>query len=162
MPIRVTCRGCHTRFNVSERFAGKEGPCPKCKAIIRIPAASEEVVIHGPAAEVTKDSRGTAITKPIFRQEAEITPLTWTIVHPIDEGSPLARVTPEWLDESEAEILVLLSGIDETHEQTVHTRSSYLAREIVWNARFQSIYVDSTANGPIVADIGRLDELERT
>jgi inward rectifier potassium channel len=99
---------------------------------------------------------------PLERNSVTFFPLTWTIVHPIDEASPLAHVTHEWLEEVEAEILVLLSGIDETHEQTVHTRSSYQAQEIVWNARFQSIYVDSTASGPIVADIGRLDELERT
>ena len=37
-----------------------------------------------------------------------------------------------------AEILVLLSGIDETFEQTVHARSSYVADEIAWNARFVS------------------------
>ncbi len=80
MPIRVTCRGCHTRFNVSERFAGKEGPCPKCKMIIKIPSASEEVVIHAPAGPGPKDSSGRSLSKPIFRQEAEITPLTWTIV----------------------------------------------------------------------------------
>ena len=80
MPIRVTCRGCHTRFNVSERFAGKEGPCPKCKLIIKIPSASEEVVIHGPADAGPKDTTGKSVSKPIFRQEAEITPLTWTVV----------------------------------------------------------------------------------
>ena len=99
---------------------------------------------------------------PLERNQVTFFPLTWTIVHPIDEASPLAHVTREWLDASEAEILVLLSGIDETHEQTVHARTSYVAREIVWNARFQSIYVASTANGPIVADIGRLHEVELT
>ena len=98
---------------------------------------------------------------PLERNRVTFFPLAWTIVHPIDEASPLAHVTSESLEAAEAEILVLLSGIDETHEQTVHTRSSYLAREIVWNARFQSIYVASTANGPVVADIGRLHDVER-
>lgn len=80
MPIRVTCRGCHTRFNVSDRFAGKEGPCPKCKAIIKIPAATEEVVVHAPADVGPKDVTGKSLSKPIFRQETEVTPLIWTIV----------------------------------------------------------------------------------
>ena len=80
MSIRVTCRGCHTRFNVSERFAGKEGPCPKCKMIIKIPAATEQVVIHAPEGAGPKDSAGKSLSKPIFRQDADITPLTWTIV----------------------------------------------------------------------------------
>ena len=48
MPIQVTCPGCMQRFSVSEKFAGKEGPCPKCKAKITIPNPDEEVVIHAP------------------------------------------------------------------------------------------------------------------
>jgi hypothetical protein len=79
MPIRVTCPGCHTRFNVSDKFAGREGPCPKCKAKIRIPAKSDEVVIHAPAEAAPKDGKGVAISKPIFRQELVISPLLWTI-----------------------------------------------------------------------------------
>ncbi|MEC8508925.1 MAG: MJ0042-type zinc finger domain-containing protein, partial [Planctomycetota bacterium] len=35
MSIRVTCPGCHARFNVSDQFAGKSGPCPKCKKTIQ-------------------------------------------------------------------------------------------------------------------------------
>ena len=48
MPIRVTCSSCHARFNVSDQFAGKEGPCPKCKTMIKIPDKEEEVVIAVP------------------------------------------------------------------------------------------------------------------
>lgn len=48
MPINVTCPGCHTRFTVAEKFAGKEGPCPKCKQKITIPTLEDQVVIHAP------------------------------------------------------------------------------------------------------------------
>lgn len=69
MSIRVTCTGCHTRFDVHDKFAGKEGPCPKCKAKIRIPAADEQVVIHAPELAGPKDSKGQAILKPISRAD---------------------------------------------------------------------------------------------
>lgn len=46
MGIRVICPGCMRRFEVSERFAGKKGPCPKCGHMIEIP--KENVVIHAP------------------------------------------------------------------------------------------------------------------
>src|SRR5207247_3238333 len=78
---------------------------------------------------------------PLERNKVTFFPLSWTIVHPIDGASPLAGRTPEDLDRSQAEILVLLSGIDEALEQTVHARSSYRANEIVWNARFQSVFL---------------------
>ena len=69
MPIRVTCSGCLARFDVSEKFAGKEGPCPKCKKIIKIPTADEQVVVHAPEHSGPKDSTGQAILKPISRSE---------------------------------------------------------------------------------------------
>lgn len=37
MAIAVTCPSCKAKFSVSDKFAGKQGPCPKCKATITIP-----------------------------------------------------------------------------------------------------------------------------
>lgn len=73
MAIRVTCTQCHTRFDVSEKFAGKEGPCPKCKTKIRVPSLSEEVIIHAPTPSGPRDSKGGYLLKPIRRQETELT-----------------------------------------------------------------------------------------
>lgn len=40
MAILVTCPSCKRNFQVSDQFAGKQGPCPKCKTVIRIPKAN--------------------------------------------------------------------------------------------------------------------------
>lgn len=74
MPIDVTCPGCHKRFKVSDKFAGKEGPCPNCKAKIRIPDASEQVVVHAPEAHGPKDASGRPTLKPIKRSETRVSP----------------------------------------------------------------------------------------
>lgn len=71
MPIDVTCSNCKTRFQVSEKFAGKKGPCPKCKSIIQVPTAAEQVVIHAPEHSGPKDSTGQAVLKPIARTETK-------------------------------------------------------------------------------------------
>ena len=67
--------GCKAQFRVSEKFAGKTGPCPKCKAKITIPAARPEVKVHAPeeAAIVGKDSKGRTISQPLpaVRREDE-------------------------------------------------------------------------------------------
>ena len=68
MAIRVTCTKCHTRFNVSEKYAGQKGPCPKCKEVILVPKAEDEVVISAPVAG-PKDGKGRQILKPIKRNE---------------------------------------------------------------------------------------------
>lgn len=75
MAIRVTCPGCKTRFNVGDQFAGKTGPCPKCKTVIKIPDKSEEVVVHAPENFGPKDSKGRAVLKPVFREETKVTPV---------------------------------------------------------------------------------------
>jgi DNA-directed RNA polymerase subunit RPC12/RpoP len=80
MSIRVTCGKCHTRFNVSEKFAGKEGPCPKCKSKIKIPAKSEEVKVHEPEFTGPKDTKGRAVLDPIRRKELVVTPVHITLV----------------------------------------------------------------------------------
>lgn len=69
MPIQVICHGCHAKFKVSDKFAGKVGPCPKCKVQIQIPEADEEIVIHGGEEDFGPTGvSGQAVLKPIERE----------------------------------------------------------------------------------------------
>jgi inward rectifier potassium channel len=95
------------------------------------------------------------------RSKVSFFPLNWTVVHPIDETSPLYGRSENELRESEAEFLILLTGIDETFSQTVHARSSYRWDEIVWNAKFEAIYNQPTKNGRLTIDMRRLHVVER-
>ena len=71
MPINVVCSGCKKRFSVNEKFAGQQGPCPNCKAVITIPALEDQVVVHAPdTAGAVKDSEGKAVIAPVLREEA--------------------------------------------------------------------------------------------
>ena len=76
MSIPVICRGCHARFNVSDKFAGKSGPCPKCKATINVPTKEEEVKVHAPAqfAAGGRGRGGERLTRPIDRKKAKLQP----------------------------------------------------------------------------------------
>ena len=65
--------------------------------------------------------------------------LSWTVVHPIDEHSPLFRVSKEQLDASDAEFLILLRAFDDTFSQTVHTRTSYKSKEVIFGQKFKGI-----------------------
>lgn len=88
-------------------------------------------------------------------------PLSWTLVHPIDERSPLLGMQYEDLLESNTEILILLTGTDETSSQTVHSRSSYKAEEIVWNATFAPIFKRSHEDGILGMDVGRIHDIAK-
>ncbi len=72
MPIPVTCPSCHARFQVSDKFAGKKGPCPKCKKPISIPKLEQQVKIDDRAHGGTKDASGKLVLKPIKRTETKL------------------------------------------------------------------------------------------
>jgi len=80
MPITVVCPGCHKRFKVSDEHAGKKGPCPKCKTVIKVPDEKDEVVLHGPEHFGPKDTSGRAVLKPIERTETKVSPLLTAII----------------------------------------------------------------------------------
>lgn len=95
------------------------------------------------------------------RERVSFFPLSWTVVHPINENSPLFGLTEKYLNNSDAEFLILLTAIDETFAQNVHTRSSYKANEIVWNAKFASLYHKVEAGEPLSIDIRKLSDIEK-
>lgn len=82
MPIPVVCPGCKASFNVSDKFAGKQGPCPKCKTVISIPKPDpakkpvEEVKIGEPEpAAGGKSKTGRPSTKPLMRTDLKLSPV---------------------------------------------------------------------------------------
>jgi inward rectifier potassium channel len=93
------------------------------------------------------------------RNKVAFLPLHLTVVHPIDRESPLAEMSPEDYENGEAEFLVLITAIDETFSQTVHSRSSYRFEEIVWQAKFSDMFQYSE-NGAMSVDIHRLHAYE--
>jgi len=86
---------------------------------------------------------------PLEREQVNFLPMQWVVVHPLDRSSPLRGLTREDLHASEAEILILITAVDETFAQTVHTRTSYRYDEVIWNARFRDMY-EFTSRGTVV------------
>jgi inward rectifier potassium channel len=94
------------------------------------------------------------------REQVLFLALTWNIVHPIDENSPLYGKTEDDLKRLEAEILVMLTGFDDTFSQTVHTRHSYRFDEVVWGAKFAPAFeVDD--EGELVIELNRVSAIQR-
>jgi len=85
-------------------------------------------------------------------------PLTWTIVHPIDQDSPLYGKTHADLERLQAEMIILIKGFDDTFSQTVHSRYSYRYDEIVWGARFTPAFTIDP-EGDIVLEVDKVGAL---
>ena len=95
------------------------------------------------------------------RDSINLFPLNWTIVHPIDEMSPLTNISIEELSKRQAEILVDFKGYDETFNQTVRIRNSYMLEHIITGQKFSKMY-HTSPKGIIVIEIDNLDATEAT
>lgn len=81
MPISVVCPGCKARFTVSDQFAGRTGPCPKCKKPITVPkVAAPAVTIHEPEAPAAQSTAGRVPTAPILSAEKPVSNLAFIAV----------------------------------------------------------------------------------
>jgi len=97
---------------------------------------------------------------PLERSAVTFFPLSWTIVHPIDDASPLNNLTRDDMRSSDAEFLVLLSGVEEAFAQRVHARSSYRWDEVVWGAKYTDILHHPHGTEAMSLDVSRLDSIE--
>ncbi len=93
----------------------------------------------------------------LLRNHTPVFSLTFTAMHPIDATSPLHAATPESLAEQDAELLVTVTGLDETMSQTIHARTSYIASELRFGHRFVDMF-GYTEEGRIAIDYRNFEE----
>jgi inward rectifier potassium channel len=94
----------------------------------------------------------------LLRARTPMFSLTWTVMHPVDERSPLYGATAGSLAAEGVEIVITLIGLDGTFSQTVHARHSYVADEIVWNRQFADI-LSRGEDGARIVDYGHFHDL---
>lgn len=79
----------------------------------------------------------------LLRRQTPSFTLSWTLMHPIDEDSPLYGMTPESLLQANISIVASMSGIDETVAQPIYARHTYISQDILWNHRLVDIFHDT-------------------
>jgi len=87
--------------------------------------------------------------------------LSWTVMHPIDETSPLYGLSAEQLARDDIEIIVVMTGTDESFSQQVYARHSYVASDIVWDRQFADIIIYGE-DGTRSIDYTRFHQLDET
>jgi inward rectifier potassium channel len=83
---------------------------------------------------------------------------SWSVMHPIDKHSPLFGATAESLTQEEAELQILIVGLDDTSMQTIHASHRYYANEIVFNAKHADVLSES-ADGAMVLDLRKFHDV---
>jgi inward rectifier potassium channel len=95
---------------------------------------------------------------PLVRNNSPVFALSWMVMHQIDETSPLSGMSLEKMLDDEVEILVTLTGIDETLSQTIHARHSFIAEEILWDMKFVDI-ISKQRDGKRCIDYSRFHDV---
>jgi inward rectifier potassium channel len=83
----------------------------------------------------------------------------WTIMHVIDESSPLFHETEESLRRSDASFILSLSGTDDTTGHLLIAREQYSADAILWNKAFCDV-IHVTPDGATHIDYTRFHDVE--
>ncbi|PHR98612.1 MAG: hypothetical protein COA78_25860 [Blastopirellula sp.] len=110
--IQVTCASCFKRFEVSEQFAGKEGPCPACGKVIRIPTLDEQVNVREVAGfGGVKDASGKLVLKPIERADAKFSPVAAGIIGVALVGLFIVAFMIKGMDAADKTPLLIIGSI---------------------------------------------------
>jgi inward rectifier potassium channel len=99
------------------------------------------------------------IDLPLVRSQHPMFVLGWTIMHVIDDASPLKSETAQSLHELSAGFVLSLSGTDETTGQVLMARAEYSNEDIRWNATFHDI-LEEAEDGTLSIDYSRFHEVE--
>ncbi|MBV9960635.1 MAG: transporter [Parafilimonas sp.] len=93
---------------------------------------------------------------PLERSRIDSLPMNWTVVHPINEDSPLYGFSLEDLRATDAEVYVLVRGFDDIFSNTVLQRTSYRFNEIVFNAKFERMYFESEDDTTTIVEVNKI------
>jgi len=97
----------------------------------------------------------------LTRERALSLSRSWSVVHVIDDSSPLHRESPDSLAAKEVEVQVLVLGIDDILMQTVHAQHRYFAKQIVFGARHADVLTERP-DGDLLLDLRRFNDIEPT
>jgi inward rectifier potassium channel len=87
--------------------------------------------------------------------------LNWTIVHHINENSPIYGMSLEELRKAQAELLVYLKAYDEGFANTVIARTSYTVDEMIEGGKFKPMYERSLTGDATILHIDKLNDYEK-
>jgi len=95
---------------------------------------------------------------PLERSHTDNLPMNFTVVHPIDESSPLQGFTIEDMQAADVEVYVLVRAFDDVYSATVLQRTSYTYDEIKFNAKFVPMYRESEDRNTTILELNKLNE----
>ncbi|MCW3123824.1 MAG: hypothetical protein JWQ38_3316 [Flavipsychrobacter sp.] len=113
---------------------------------------------------VHEQENGKTQTKfyPLKLQFAKVNslPISWTLVHPIDEESPLYNYRKEDVAELKMEIIVNIKAFDDHFSNIVQQRTSYTYNQLVYGAKFLPMFERAESGDHTILELDRINEHE--
>lgn len=95
---------------------------------------------------------------PLEIAKANTLATNWTLVHMINENSPLYNFSKEDIESAQSELLIFVQGFDESFSNTVISRASYSFAVFVYGAKFAPMFHPNENNSSTVLHIDKLDD----
>ena len=92
------------------------------------------------------------------RSENPVFALSWTIFHAIDESSPLYGLSRDDLAQSDAWLVLTISGLDDNSAQQLNARHNYSQDDIRWRTPLRRYCVEF-GDGRLLLDYRKFHEL---
>lgn len=99
-------------------------------------------------------------TLNLERTRVDALMMNWTVVHPIDDESPLLHLTEEDMQLTDLELYVQFTGFDHVFSSTVMQRTSYTYKEIIWGAKFKPMYTESPDDSTTILQLNKLNTFD--
>jgi len=129
------------------------------KSMVVLPKISVSISISKPN-EGSGGYQNEFYALELERKQITYLPTSWTLVHPINNNSPLKNYTVAELSKLHAEVLILLSYHDDSFNEVLHQAHSYTFSDLKTGYKFKKAF-EFNDNGEVVLDHNMFNELEQ-
>lgn len=108
-----------------------------------------------------EEEDGKTVTRfyPLSLEYAKVNSLalSWTIVHPINEESPLYNYTKDQVMKSRMEVIVFIKAFDDHFSNIVQQRTSYTYQQLIYGAKFLPMFERAENGGYTLLELNKIN-----